>query len=125
MIAFLNFFSAILGFNEIFWFWEVDFFLVVRRSATPEVAYHDQLDGPPREASGPAPDLQADFPRFLVFLLIGITTIFLVQIHLLSTEFNLMVLLAAYSLLHQARQVAAGQENWLAEWRTVLGIIHR
>jgi len=32
------------------------------RSATPEVAYHDQLDGPPREASGPAPDLQADFP---------------------------------------------------------------
>ena len=59
------------------------------------------------------------------FLLIGITTIFLVQIHLLSTEFNFMVLLAAYSLLHQARQVAAGQENWLAEWRTVLGIIHR
>ena len=41
--------------------------LVVRRSATPEVAYHDQLDGPPREASGPAPDLQADFPRFSSF----------------------------------------------------------
>ena len=39
--------------------------MVVRRSATPEVAYHDQLDGPPREASGPAPDLQADFPRSL------------------------------------------------------------
>ena len=46
---------------------EYNSLLVVRRSATPEVAYHDQLDGPPREASGPAPDLQADFPRFLLF----------------------------------------------------------
>jgi len=35
------------------------------RSATPEVAYHDQLDGPPREAAGPAPDLQADFPSLM------------------------------------------------------------
>ena len=95
--------------------------MVARRSATPEVAYHDQLDGPPREASGPAPDLQADFPRSLASSKMAN----IVDFAAFKFKLNFIVYLAAYLRLPQAHRAVVVQGSWLAEWLTVLAITLR
>ena len=95
--------------------------MVARRSATPEVAYHDQLDGPPREASGPAPDLQADFPRSLASSKMAK----IVDFTAFKCKLGFKFYLAAYLRLPQAHPAVVGQGSLLGEWHTVLAITLR